>query len=84
MESDKNIGDAVVLNFGDSGLIRNAFISGIRFTMAEVNYDVKIYPFLGESDNEHIIVELKDVRGYYVEHPEDRFTGKSHMPFQLD
>jgi len=81
MDSDKKIGDAVVVNLGHSGLIRDCFIRAVKFTESKVLYDVEVFPFLDEPDNEHLSVLLIDVKSYYVEHPEDRFTGKTNMPF---
>jgi hypothetical protein len=84
MESDKKIGDAVVLNYGVSGLLRNCFIIAVKFTDHKVKYDVKIYPFPDEEENKNHFHILVDIDSYFVEKPEDRFTGKSHMPLILE
>lgn len=81
MESDKKIGDAVVLNYGVSGLLRNCFVYAVKFTKSKVKYDVKIFPYPDEEHNKDLFHILTDIDSYFVEHPEDRFTGKSNMPF---
>ena len=83
MESNKKIGDAVVINFGESGLLRNCFVHAVKFTESKVLYDLKIYPYT-EDYLKEIFFILPDIDSFFIEKPTDRFTGDSNMPFQQD
>lgn len=84
MESDKKLGDAVVVNYGVSGLLRNCFVQSIKFDEGKVYYDVKIFPFPDEEDNKDSFFIIKDVDSYFIELPTDRFIGRTNMPLELD
>jgi len=79
MKSSKNIGEEVIINFGEKGVVM-AIISAVKFNDMSVLYDVKVFPFSNEPESKHISVEIKDIPSYYVELPQDRFIGKTNMP----
>jgi hypothetical protein len=75
-------GDNVVVNFGNAGVI-SGIVENISFSMGLVFYDIKIYPFLDEPENRHVYEILRNVRGYFIEKPTDRFKGKSNMGLSI-
>ena len=68
MQSDKQLNDAVVVNLGEDGLIRNCRICGIKFSEGKVRYDIWV---------ETSRLLLENIDSYFVEYGEDRFTGRS-------
>jgi hypothetical protein len=79
------IGDRCVLNFGNSGLVKNCFITGVLFVKFEVWYQVDIYPNIDDTEDESPEEHKKaptsvTVRGYFVEGEYDRYVGMSNMP----
>ncbi len=73
MQSDKKLNDAVVINLGEDGLIRNCCVVAIRFSEGKVCYDLMAGTLL-----------LTNIDSYYVEYGEDRFTGRSMVGYYGD
>jgi hypothetical protein len=74
-------GDAVILNYGEAGVLRNCYIEAIKFSEKKVKYDVKVIISMNEPDNYEII---EDVDSCFVEFPTDRFTGLSLHPYNFE
>lgn len=74
------VNDDVVANFGAAGLIAPCRVAGIHFGNGKIHYDLAIQPFKedGGPDSE-MSQEIKFVDSYFVEHPNDRFIGKSNL-----
>lgn len=78
--SEKNsrheIGNTIVLDFFQSGKLINGVIAGIKYTdYGKVLYDIKLFPFVGEPQNEEMSTILKDVDSYFVKTEYDEFIG---------
>lgn len=84
MDSDKQIGDAVIINYGYSGILRDCFVTAVKFSEGEVYYNVRICPFLDDEEWKEKSFLIENVKSFFVEYPEDRFTGKSNMPFIIE
>jgi len=80
--SKPEVGEDCIVNFGGCGIILNCKVSSKKYTdFGKVFYDVKFKPFKGEDTEGEYQTEIKDIDGYFIEREQDRFTGKSNMPF---